>query len=298
MNPYYTDYAEYLNRHFPGIKVQKLSVNGNMSCPNRDGTLSTGGCIYCDNRSFSPEYTRAISSVEAQLAAGRKFFARKYPNMKYLAYFQNYTSTYGGAERLHKLYDEALCAPDVVGLVIGTRPDMLPEETLALLEETARRTTVMVELGVESSFDTTLETVNRHHTFADAERAIANLSSRGIDVGVHLIAGLPGETGDHVQTTIDRVCALPVSSIKLHQMQVIAGTELAHRYAQGTAHLMPMDLDAYLQLCVDVVRRVPRRVAIERFVSQAPSDMLIYPRWGLKNHEFTHRLHSLLKKSS
>lgn len=297
MNPYYTDYAEYLDRLFPGVKVQKLSVDAGMTCPNRDGTLGTGGCIYCDNRSFSPEYTRSHKSVSEQLKAGKAFFGRKYKDMRYLAYFQNYTATYTSPGKLAAMYDEALSVDDVVGIVTGTRPDMLPPAVLDVIEETARRTVMMVELGVETSHDRTLERINRHHTFADTETAIKELDRRGLDVGVHLIAGLPGETRDDVLATVKRICTLPVSSIKLHQMQVIRGTELHRLYDRGEADLMPMDVDSYLDLCAEIVGIVPRSIAIERFVSQAPADLLVYPRWGLKNYQFTNLLHRRLRSA-
>lgn len=295
MNPYYTDYAEYLGRLFPGGKVQKLSIDGGMTCPNRDGTLGTGGCIYCDNRTFSPEYTRRSLSVTRQVQEGMRFFSRKYPSMRYLAYFQNFTSTYAGARTLEKLYLEALQVPGVVGLVIGTRPDMLPLEVLDLLENIARETTVMVELGAETSRDDTLYRINRHHTWRQVCEAAETLHTRRIETGLHLIAGLPGENADDLYTTVERCAALPISSLKLHQMQVIAGTELHRQYMAGDADLMPLTLDDYLHICAEVVRRVPRRIAIERFVSQAPPGMLVHPRWGVKNHEFTHKLHTLLK---
>lgn len=297
MNPYYTDYAEYLDRLFPGVKVQKLSVDAGMTCPNRDGTLGTSGCTYCDNRSFSPEYTRSHKSVSEQLKAGKAFFGRKYKDMRYLAYFQNYTATYTSPGKLAAMYEEALGVEGVVGIVTGTRPDMLPPAVLDVIEETARRTTMIVELGVETSHDRTLERINRHHTFADAGKAIKELDRRGLDVGVHLIAGLPGETRDDVLTTVKRICTLPVSSIKLHQMQVIRGTELHRLYDRGEADLMPMDVESYLDLCAEVVRLVPRRIAIERFVSQAPANLLIHPRWGLKNYQFTNLLHRLLHRA-
>lgn len=291
----YTDYATWLAKLFPGVKVQKLSVNGGMSCPNRDGTISTGGCIYCDNRTFSPSYTAGAGSVAAQLEAGRKFFGRKYPTMKYLAYFQSFTNTHAPAAQLQAIYEEALAQPDIVGLIVGTRPDCLPPATLALLEQLASRTTVIVELGAESSHDRTLAAINRGHTWNDTVNAVNELHRRGIHVGLHLIAGLPGESREDILATIDSCCRLPIDTLKIHQMQIIRGTELHRRYMAGTADLTPWQLDDYLDLCVEIVRRVPPAIALERFVSQSPPGMLVAPQWGLKNYQFTNLLNSRLK---
>lgn len=295
MNPYYTDYGEYLNRLFPGEKVQKLSVNGGMSCPNRDGTISRGGCIYCDNSSFSPEYTAGRKSVTEQLRAGKEFFARKYPHMRYLAYFQSFTNTHGDVNYLRGIFNEALADDDVKGLIIGTRPDCLGEPVLNLLEELKSKTRVIVELGAESAHNRTLEIINRGHRIEDTVAAVDALYKRGINTGVHLIAGLPFETEEDVLSTVDLFCSLPIDTIKMHQMQIIRGTELHRRHVAGESGVMPWELDDYLNLCVEIVARVPRRIAIERFVSQAPPGMLVAPCWGLKNYQFTNLLHNKLK---
>lgn len=283
----YTDYSDYLSRFFTG-KVQKITVNARFSCPNRDGTKGRGGCAYCNVASFSPSLTAAEASVTEQLEAGRRFFARKYPEMTYLAYFQSYTNTYADADRLVTLYREALAAPGVVGLIIGTRPDMMPSQLLDRLGEMARDHYIMVEYGAESSHDSTLAAVNRCHSWHDVVDAVERTAAKGIHVGLHLIMGLPGESREMMMETVDRCCALPVDVLKIHQLQVLQGTPLAARAEE----VETFALEDYLELCVDIVRRVPRSIAIERFTSSAPSDMLIAPRWGLKNHEFV----NLLKK--
>ena len=296
MNPFYTDYSEYLHGIFPGRKVQKLSVDAGMTCPNRDGSLSTGGCIYCDNRTFAPGYTRQHESVVAQIAAGREFFARKYPTMEYLAYFQAYTNTYAPVNRLRALYEEALAQPGVAGIIIGTRPDCMPQPVVDLLTDLSESTEVFVEIGAETCSDATLEAINRHHTWGDVEDAVSRLKSAGVHVGLHLIAGLPLETRDDMLRSVRAACDLGIDSLKMHQMQVIAGTELHRRFLAGTSGVTPWQLDDYLDLCADIVDIVPRTIAIERFVAQAPADMLVAPCWGLKNHEFTDRLHALLRR--
>lgn len=283
----YTDYSDYLSQFFIG-KVQKITVNARFSCPNRDGTKGRGGCVYCNVASFSPSLTAAEASVTEQLEAGRRYFARKYPEMTYLAYFQSYTNTYADADRLVALYREALAAPGVVGLIIGTRPDMMPPQLLDRLGEMARDHYIMVEYGAESSHDSTLAAVNRCHSWGDVVDAVERTAAKGIHVGLHLIMGLPGESGEMMMETVDRCCALPVDVLKIHQLQVLRGTPLAARAEE----VETFALEDYLELCVDIVRRVPRSIAIERFTSSAPSELLIAPRWGLKNHEFV----NLLKK--
>ncbi len=298
MNPYYTDYSEFLGRLFPGVKVQKLSVDGGFTCPNRDGTLSRGGCLYCDNRSFSPEYTRSTPDIAAQIAAGRRFFGRKYPEMRYLAYFQTHTNTYAPVEELRRLYLEALAQPDVVGLIVSTRPDCVGEEVTGLLSELSRQTVVIVELGAETSHDATLSRINRHHTWHDVTDAVARLHAAGLHIGLHLIFGLPGEREEDMLETVRRAAALPVDTLKLHQLQIIRGTALAAQWAGGTDDTLPFTAEEYLRLCAEVVKLVPRRVAIERFVSQSPPDLLLHPRWNLKNYEFSNRLLRILQEQS
>ncbi len=295
MNPYYKDYSQYLSEHFPGLKIQKLSINTGFSCPNRDGTISSGGCIYCDNRSFTPKYCDSADSITTQLKKGKEFFSRKYPEMKYLAYFQSFTSTHVNAsEVLEKIYKEAIEDEDIKGIIIGTRPDCLPINILNLLERFNEMTKVFVEIGAESSFDSTLKVINRCHTWQDVEKSVYNLAKRGIEVGLHLIVGLPGEDEEMVMQTIDKVCSLPVGSIKLHQMQVIRGTRLHQMVDNGELGIKTFTPEEYLNLCIRIVKRVKGltggKIAIERFVSSAPPEMVVMPKWGLKNYEFSNLL--------
>lgn len=296
MNPYYTDYSEYLARKYPGIKVQKISLNVGLSCPNRDGTLGVGGCTYCNNHTFNPEYCHKTDSISEQLDEGKKFFARKYPQMKYLAYFQAYTNTYGEQSRLMSMYHEAIEVEDVVGLIIGTRPDCISDSLLAELAEINKTTPVIIEYGAESSHDRTLETVNRHHSWNQVVDAVERTAAVGISGGLHLIAGLPGETDDDILVTIDRASALPIDTLKIHQLQIIKGTILARQIERGEVAVRTFDVDEYIDLCIRMIQRIPRRIAIERFVSQSPAELLISPKWGLKNYEFTNRLLSRLAK--
>lgn len=295
-NPFFTDYAEYIARFFPGMKVQKISVNTGHGCPNRDGTIGTGGCIYCNNASFTPDYCFDKKPVSQQIEDGKRFFGRKYPNMQYIAYFQSYTGTHSDSIlRLREEYREALVIPDVVGLAIGTRPDCLPDKVVEVLADCNKKVPLFVELGVESLCDETLKLINRGHNAAAVGDAVERLSAIGLHVGVHLIAGLPGEDFDRVLETVDDICRMPVESIKLHHLQVLKGTALHKMIDDGKVAVPEISVDEYLDFCVKVVERVPRRIAIERFLASAPPDMVVAPKWGLKNYQFNNLLLNKLK---
>jgi len=299
MNPYYTEYSEYLQRLFPGQKVQKLSINTAAGCPNRDGTIGTGGCIYCDNRSFTPAYCRPSLSVAMQIQRGKEFFINKYQRMKYLAYFQSFTSTYlptgNGVEKLLRMYAEALSEKNVVGLVIGTRPDCVPDSLLSgLASINASGTPVIMEYGAESSHNRTLSLINRGHTWQQVEDAVHRTNDAGISCGLHLIAGLPGEDDEAVLQTVYRACTLPVDSLKIHQLQVIRDTRLHRMLVAGEIKVKEYTLEEYVCLCAGIVKIVPRSIAIERFVSQSPPQMVISPRWGVKNYQFSAMLQKFL----
>lgn len=299
MNPWYTEYGDLLRSLFPDFKVQKISVNAGFSCPNRDGTISTGGCIYCNNRSFSPSYCDPSSSITEQITRGKEFFGRKYPRMKYLAYFQSYTSTFTTAtDRLVSLWREALSVPDVVGLVIGTRPDCFPQKLVEILAEINRTTPVFVEFGVETSHDETLRIINRGHSWQDSVDAVTRSAEAGLHTGIHLIAGLPGESDDDVLTTVSRAVELPISSLKMHQLQVIRDTTLHRLISEKKISCDLYTPDRYLDLCIKIIRMTPRSIALERFVSSSPADLLVAPRWNLKNYQFVNLLHNRLKQLS
>lgn len=292
----YKDFGAYMEEKFPGMKVQKISVNAGFSCPNRDGTIGTGGCIYCDNASFTPGYCFNSGDIRSQLEAGKQFFSRKYDKMHYLAYFQSFSNTFGkSADELREMYEEAISVEGVVGLIIGTRPDTLPQDVVEMLGELNRKCPVIVELGAETSHDETLQLINRGHTWAQVEDAVKRLSEAGISVGLHLIMGLPGETEKMHLQTIERAAALPIESLKLHQLQVLKGTPLADKIDRGELTVRKFPLEEYIQLCVKIVKIIPEHIAIERFVAVAPPGKLISPKWGLKNYEFTNILKNRLK---
>lgn len=291
----YNDFAGFLAGEFP-FKVQKISVNAGFTCPNRDGTKGFGGCTYCNNQTFNPAYCRNDRSVTLQLEEGKRFFARKYPQMKYLAYFQAYTNTYGELELLKRMYEEALAVEGVVGLVIGTRPDCMPDSLLDYLEEVNRRTFLLVEYGIESADDRTLERINRGHSFACTEDAVRRTAARGIRTGGHVILGLPGESREDLIKQAERLSELPLTTLKMHQLQLIRGTRMAHEYALHPEEFHLYSADEYIDLVIDYVEHLRPDLILERFVSQSPRELLIAPDWGLKNHEFTDRVKKRMKE--
>jgi hypothetical protein len=295
VNKYYRDYADFLAEIFDG-KVQKISINAGFACPNRDGSIGRGGCAYCNNQAFSPAYSSGKNSVTAQLEAGKAFFARKYPTMRYLAYFQSYTSTHGNIDSIMQMYAEAAAVPDVVGIIIGTRPDCMPNELLQRLAVLNQQLPIIIEYGAESSHNTSLERVNRCHTWQCTVDAVQRTHAAGLRVGLHFILGLPGETHSMMMQTIDRINELPINTVKFHQLQIVRNTSLATEYDAGTLDVHLFDVDEYVHLCSEIVLRLRKDIAIERFVSQSPDNLLIAPRWGLKNYQFTNLLNNALRK--
>lgn len=281
----YRDFASWI-RQFFDFKVQKISIDAGFSCPNRDGSISRGGCTFCDNRTFNPSYCDGRKSVTEQIEDGKKFFSRKYPDMKYLAYFQAFSNTYAPLDRLKALYEEALTVDGVVGIIIGTRPDCVDDEKIAYLSELAKRTFVMVEYGVESVYDDVLRCVNRGHTFAQSREAIVKTHEASILTGAHVILGLPGETREMTIRSAETISSLPLDVLKIHQLQIIKGTQMA----QEKDRIRTFELEEYIDLLCDYIRHLRPTLVIERFVSQSPKELLIAPKWGLKNHEFTHKL--------
>ena len=291
----YNELSVWFSKIF-SFKVQKISLNAGFTCPNRDGSVGYGGCTYCNNQTFNPAYCRTEKSVTEQLEEGKQFFARKYPDMKYLAYFQAYTNTYGELQELKRKYEEALQVPDVVGIVIGTRPDCMPDELLDYLEELNHRTFLIVEYGVESTDNSTLKRINRGHTFEVAEEAIRRTAERGIRVGAHIILGLPGETREMLIRQVGILSTLPLTTLKLHQLQLIKGTRMAAEYAENPTDFHLYTADEYIDLAIDYVEHLRPDIVLERFVSQSPKELLIAPDWGLKNHEFTDKVKKRMRE--
>ena len=289
----YNDYGAWMRRQFP-FRVQKISIDAGFSCPNRDGHISHGGCTFCDNRTFNPSYCQPSKSITEQITEGKEFFRHKYPDMKYLAYFQAFSNTYATLDTLQRRYEEALSAEDVVGIVIGTRPDCVSDEILNYLESLNRQTFMIVEYGIESVSDDTLRRVNRGHNFECSRRALTETHNRGILTGAHIILGLPGESAEDNVRQADIISALPIDILKLHQLQIIRGTQLAAEYERQPFHLYTAD--EYIDLCRRYIERLRPDMVLERFVSQSPKELLVAPKWGLKNYEFANRFVNYMKR--
>lgn len=291
----YQEFPLFLKQYFP-YKVQKISLNAGFTCPNRDGHKGFGGCTYCNNQTFNPEYCRTEKSVTQQLEEGKLFFAHKYPDMKYLAYFQAYTNTYDELENLKKKYEEALAVKDVVGLVIGTRPDCMPDSLLQYLKELNKSTFLMVEYGIESTLDRTLQRINRGHTFQATVDAVQRTADSGILTGGHVILGLPGETQEDIIAQAETLSQLPLTTLKMHQLQLIRGTRMAREFEEQPDDFHLFQVDEYIDLVIEYIQHLRPDLVLERFVSQSPKELLIAPDWGIKNYEFNHRLQKRMRQ--
>ena len=289
MKARYLNYNQILKTEF-SERVQKISINAGFTCPNRDGSKGTGGCTYCNNQTFSPEYCKSNRSVSEQVEEGIAFFHHKYKAQLYLAYFQSYTNTYDSLDNQKAIYEEALSYPNVIGLVVGTRPDCVSEELLDYFAGLAKKYYVMIEYGIESTSDETLLFINRGHDYACAEKAILDTASRGIRVGAHIILGLPGEERETILSHADILSQLPITALKIHQLQLVLGTKMALQFTEHPEWFHLYTAEEYIDLAIDFVERLNPDIAIERFVSQSPKELLIAPEWGLKNFEFTAKI--------
>lgn len=306
----YNDYGNWIRNKF-GYRVQKISIDAGFSCPNRDGSIGKGGCIYCNNASFSPSYCSDTANrqsqeemlnletdnIRRQLRRGKQFFDRKYPDMKYIAYFQSFTNTYGPIARLKALYEAALNEKDVVGISIATRPDCVSDETLDYLETLSKKTFLTMEYGVESLNDKTLQIINRGHDSSCSINIIRNTHARGITTCAHLILGLPDEDEDEILSQVDIVNSLPIDILKLHQLQITRGT-LLEKDVNLQKRCTLFSPEEYIQLIGKYIKKLRPEIVLERFTCQSPSDLLIAPRWGLKNYEFTNLLEKHLSQQA
>jgi radical SAM protein (TIGR01212 family) len=284
-------FTDHLRQTF-GCRVHKVSIDAGFTCPNRDGTVAVGGCIYCNNASFSPGKRRL--SVTAQLEQGKRFLRQRYGAHKFLAYFQAYSNTYSDIQVLQSLYDEALACEDIVGLAIGTRPDCVPEAVLDLLADYATRTYLWLELGLESGHDQTLTWLNRGHTVATFGDAIRRAQQRHLRLCAHVILGLPGESPAAMLATMRYLAAQHLDAIKLHHLHVVRHTVLEKLYHQGQVPLF--SLEDYATLVVDCLEVLPPEMIIMRLLGDAPRAMLVAPTWSLDKRVALQRIEQELTR--
>lgn len=276
-NRRFNSYSSYFTREFGG-RVQKISIDAGFSCPNRIGKISTGGCTFCRNDAFNPSYCRPEKSVRQQIEEGIEFHQRRYRRAKsYLAYFQAFSNTYKPIDELERLYREALSVDGVIGLVIGTRPDCINEETLEMVKDL--NTTVILEYGVESVYDQTLTRVNRGHDFATAKKAIELTYEYGFHCGGHFIFGLPGETREMMLNAAKVISELPLTTVKFHQLQIFKDTRMADEYLANPSDFHLFTLEDYIEFVIDFIERLSPDIVIERFAGEVPPRYLVSKPW-------------------
>ncbi len=275
-------YANYFKEVF-GERVQKVSIDAGFTCPNRDGTAGWGGCTFCNNDAFNPSYCTAEKSVRQQLEEGIKFHKTRYRrSSKYLAYFQAYSNTYASLDKLIEKYDEALNFPNVIGLVIGTRPDCIDKEKLDYFRKLAEKVYLIIEYGIESCYNKTLKRINRGHTFEQSVYAVKETAKRGIRTGAHLIFGLPGETRKEMLDEAGIISRLPLDNVKFHQLQIIKRTAMEREYKRAPGNFDLFSWEEYLEFLIKFLERLNPEFVVERFTGEAPPRFLAGPRWGLK----------------
>ena len=276
----YNSYSEYFRRQF-GTRVQKVTLDAGFTCPNRDGAKGTGGCTYCNNDAFNPSYCKPQKSITQQISEGVEFHQVRYRRSKnYLAYFQAFSNTYAPLDTLKSLYNEALAFPGVIGLVIGTRPDCIDDEKLEYFPRLAEKHYVIIEYGIESCYNRTLERINRGHTYEESEAAIRKTVSYGIHTGAHLIFGLQGETEADMLAEAAIVSELPLDTIKFHQLQIIKNTRMADNFVADPAQFNLFTLENYIDFIVRFTERLNPAFVIERFTGEAPPRFQAGPVWG------------------
>lgn len=281
----YRSFARFLREKFGG-KVYRATIDAGFTCPNVDGTVTTGGCVYCDNRSFSPNRRLPRQTVSAQVQHGVEALKKRYGADKFLAYFQAGTNTYAPVEKLKRLYDEALQHPDIVGLIVGTRPDCVPDPVLELLEKYARRLWVCLELGLQTIHDRSLDWMNRGHHFDAFVDAVQRSKGRGMDLCAHVILGLPGESHADMMATADACASLGLDAIKIHNLHVVHDTPLETMFHNGKVRMF--EFEEYIQVLCDFIERLPPEMVIHRLNGDAPPDFLVAPLWCLDKQRLLH----------
>jgi len=289
----YNAFGQYMKDLYH-TAVYKVNVDAGFTCPNRDGTVATGGCIYCNNDSFRPSACTSATSLREQIRKGIPYLRSRYGAEKFIVYFQPYTNTYAAVDVLERLYREALDNPGVIGLAIGTRPDCVDGEKIALLEKLAHDHFILIEYGLQSIFDQTLEFINRGHDYACFKKAIALTANRGIRIGAHLILGFPTETREQMLTMADELSGLPIEFLKIHQLQVVKDTVLADLYAGKP--FPTFGYHEYIELLADFLERLSPEIVIQRLFAAAPDPILIAPVWNKTRSEFLRDIGAYLER--
>jgi radical SAM protein (TIGR01212 family) len=278
----FNSFGQYLKKRF-NTTIYKVNVDAGFTCPNRDGTLDVTGCIYCNNDSFRPSECKPQLSIRAQIRNGMNYLSLRYGARKFLVYFQPFTNTYAPVSELESLYTEALSHPAVIGLAIGTRPDCVDEEKISLIQSFAREHFVLVEYGLQSIYDRTLEYIHRGHNYQAFLEAVNFTAGKGIHIGTHIIVGFPTETREEMISIATELSRLPIGFIKIHQLQVVKDTPLARYYQEQPFHLF--SYDEYLDFVVDFIEYLSPEMIIQRLFATAPNDILIAPKWGRTKHQ-------------
>lgn len=290
----YHAYNDWVKRVHGG-RLQKISIDAGFTCPNRDGVLGQGGCSFCNNEGFTPAYLREQPLVADQICTGLSFMRRRYPETRqFLAYFQAYSNTYGDLDHLKAVYAEALSHPEISGLVIGTRPDCLPDEVLDHLASLARNKTIELEIGIESCSDAVLTECLRGHDFACTRDAIRRAAARGLFLTGHLLLGLPGETHESMREGARQLSGLPLDALKFHQLQIVRHTRLAIQYQRAPESVPLLDPERYLDRVIDMLELLPPTIKVQRLGSEVPPRLRLSPDWGMRLSAFPARLDARL----
>lgn len=295
-NRRFNAYSNYFKSVF-GDRVQKVAINAGFTCPNRDGSVSVGGCSYCNNSAFNPSYCLPEKSVAQQINEGIEFHRGRYKNVsKYLAYFQAYSNTYAPLDRLKEIYDQAMQVPEIVGIVIGTRPDCIDDEKLSYFKELSKEKYLTIEYGVESVYNKSLKAINRGHTYEKSVEAIEKTSSMGIRTGAHFIFGLPTESREEMLESVDIISKLPLNNIKFHQLQIIKDTNFAKKYIENPKSFNLFKLEEYIEFFIKFLERLNPNFVVERFFGESPPRFFLGKPWGLRNDQLLNLVEKRLEE--
>jgi radical SAM protein (TIGR01212 family) len=290
----FNSFGSFVERHFGGKKLHKVNIDAGFTCPNRDGTVGYGGCIYCNNASFRPASCRPSFSIAEQVENGINYLKGRYGAELFLAYFQPYTNTYAPTHVLEAYYREALANPSVVGLAIGTRPDCVDEEKIGLLQLLSSHHFILVEYGLQSIYEKSLNFINRGHDYQTFLDALALTRGRGIHIGAHLIAGFPTETRNETLAMAEAVSELEIGFLKLHQLQVVKETKLARMYEEKPFNVF--GYEEYIEFAADFLERLNPEIVLQRLFATAPDEILIAPQWGAGRHRILQDIESELAR--